>query len=111
WREQKELSAKTANDYLEAIRCFFNWQIKNVCVQVNPLAWVEKVRTEERETRQRRAFSGEEMRQLLAMVPADRKAVYLMPVHTGLQVRASATKDSKPATMRRHRDVGRVVRE
>ncbi len=132
-REQKELSAKTANDYLEAIRCFFNWLIKNVCVQVNPLAWVEKVRTEGRETRQRRAFSGEEMRQLLAMVPADRKAVYLMAVHTGLrrselaalkwgdmhldavmpfvQVRASTTKNSKPATMRLHPDVVKVMLE
>ncbi len=74
-REQKELSAKTANDYLEAIRCFFNWLIKNGRVQVNPLASVEKVRTEGRETRQRRAFNGREMHQLLAAVPANRKAV------------------------------------
>ena len=30
WRRgQVELSAKTANDYLEAARCFFNWLIKN----------------------------------------------------------------------------------
>ena len=123
WRRgQAELSAKTANDYLEAVRCFFNWLIKNGRVQANPLASVEKVRTDGRETRQRRAFSGEEIRQLLATVPADRKAVYLMAVHTGLrrselaalkwgdvsldavtpfvQVRASTTKNGKPAAMR-----------
>jgi integrase len=123
WRRgQAELSAKTANDYLEAVRCFFNWLIKNGRVQSNPLAAVEKVRTEGRETRQRRAFTGEEMRQLLAAVPADRKAVYLLAVHTGLrrselaalkwgdvsldavtpfvQVRASTTKNGKPAAVR-----------
>ncbi len=134
WRRgQKELSAKTANDYLEAIRCFFNWLIKNGRVQVNPLASVEKVRTEGRETRQRRAFNGQEMHHLLAAVPANRKAVYLMAVHTGLrrselaalkwgdvhldavmpfvQVRASTTKNSKPAAMRLHPDVVKAMQE
>lgn len=128
WRRgQAKLSAKTANDYLEAVRCFFNWLIKNGRVQANPLASVEKVRTEGRETRQRRAFSDEEMRRLLAAVPADRKAVYLMGVDTGLRrselaalkwgdvcldavksfvrVRASTTKNGKPAAMRLHPEV------
>jgi integrase len=130
-REQKELSAKTANDYLEAARCFFNWLIKNGRVQANPLASVEKVRTEGRETRQRRAFNGEEMRQLLAVVPADRKVVYLLAVHTGLrrselaalkwgdvhldavmpfvQVRASTTKNGKPVAMRLHPDAVKAI--
>src|SRR5208283_1638064 len=134
WRRvQTELSAKTANDYLEAVRCFFNWLIKNGRVQANPLASVEKVRTEGRETRQRRAFSGGEMRRLLAAVPADRKAVYLMAVHTGLrrselaalkwsdcsldavmpfvQVRASTTKNSKPAAMRLHPELVKALGE
>ena len=134
WRRgQTELSAKTANDYLEAVRCFFNWLIKNGRVQANPLASVEKVRTEGRETRQRRAFSGEEMRRLLTAVPADRKTVYLMAVHTGLrrselaalkwgdvfvdavmpfvQVRASTTKNSKPAAMRLHPELVKALQE
>jgi len=132
-RRQSELSAKTANDYLEAVRCFFNWLIKNGRVLANPLASVEKVKTEGRETRQRRAFSGEEMRRLLDAVPADRKAVYLMAVHTGLrrselaalkwsdvsldavmpfvQVRASTTKNSKPAAMRLHPEVVKALEE
>jgi integrase len=134
WRRgQVEISAKTANDYLEAARCFFNWLVKNGRVQTNPLASVEKVRTEGRETRQRRAFSGKEMQQLLAAVPADRKAVYLMAVHTGLRrselaalkwgdvrldavvpfvlVRASTTKNGKSAPMRLHPEVVKELEE
>ena len=126
-RERDKLSAKTVNDYLEAFRCFFNWLIKNGRVQANPLASVEKVKVVEDETRRRRAFNDEEMRQLLSVVPAERKAIYLMAVHTGLrrselaslkwsdvhleavvpfvQVRASTTKNNKPVTMRLHSDV------
>ena len=132
-REHKDLAAKTVNDYLEAVRCFFNWLVKNGRAQVNPLHLVEKVKVHEDETRRRRAFSDEEMRQLLAVVPADRKAIYLMAVHTGLrrselaalkwgdvsldavtpfvQVRASTTKNSKPATMRLHSEVAHALRE
>ena len=106
---------------MEASRCFFNWLIKNGRVQINPLLSVEKVRTEGRETRQRRALAYEEVRWLLA-VAGERKPIYLMAVHTGLrrselaalkwgdvhleadspfvQVRASTTKNSKPAAMR-----------
>ena len=134
WRRgQAELAAKTVNDYLEAARCFFNWLIKNGRVQINPLDAIEKVRTVGQETRQRRAFSDEEMRQLLAVVPVDRKAVYLMAAHTGLrrselaalkwgdicldavtpfvQVRASTTKNSKPAAMRLHLDVVEALKK
>jgi integrase len=127
WRRgQAELAPKTANDYLEAARCFFNWLIKNGRVQVNPLTSVEKVRTGGRETRQRRAFNDEEMKALLSAA-GERKSIYLMAVHTGLrrselaaltwgdvhldavtpfvQVRASTTKNGKPAAMRLHPEV------
>jgi integrase len=127
WRRaQVELAPKTANDYLEAARCFFNWLIKNGRVQANPLTSVEKVRTDGRETRQRRAFNDEEMKALLS-VAGERKPIYLMAVHTGLrrselaaltwgdlhldavmpfvQVRASTTKNGKPAVMRLHPEV------
>jgi integrase len=122
WRRgQAELAPKTANDYLEAVRCFFNWLIKNGRVQANPLTAVEKVRTGGRETRQRRAFKDEEIKGLLS-VAGERKPIYLMAVHTGLrrselaaltwadvrldavtpfvQVRATTTKNGKPAEMR-----------
>jgi integrase len=125
-RKQADLAPKTANDYLEAARCFFNWLIKNGRVQANPLASVEKVRTDGRETRQRRAFSDEEMKALLSAA-GERKPIYLLAVHTGLrrselaaltwgdvhldavtpfvQVRASTTKNGKPAAMRLHPEV------
>ena len=133
WRRgQTELAPKTANDYLEAARCFFNWLIKNGRVQANPLASVEKVRTDGRETRQRRAFTDEEMKALLSTA-GERKPIYLMAVHTGLrrselaaltwgdvrldavtpfvQVRASTTKNGKPAAMRLHPEVVAALAE
>ncbi len=74
WRRgQSELSAKTVNDYLEAVRCFFNWLIKSGRGQANPLVSVEKVKTEGRQTRERRSFTVEEMKRLLA-VAGERKA-------------------------------------
>ena len=131
WRqEHQDLSPKTVNDYLEAARCLFNWMQKNDRVGSNPLARVEKVQTLGRETRERRAFSDEEMRRLLD-IAGDYKAVYLMAVHTGLrrseiaalkwsdlvldavtpfvQVRASTTKNGKPAAMRLHPEVAAAL--
>ena len=132
WRCEQRLSAKTANDYLEAARCLFNWMVKHGRAGTNPLTGVEKVRTEGRETRERRAFSDEEMGRLLS-VAGDRKAVYLMAVHTGLrrselaalkwsdvsldavmpfvQVRASTTKNGKAAAMRVHPELVGSLRE
>ncbi len=124
WRqEHQDLAPKTANDYLEAARCLFNWLQKNGRVGSNPLVSVEKVATMGRETRQRRAFTDEEMRGLLEIAGTHRP-VYLIAVHTGLrrseiaalkwsdftldavtpfvQVRASTTKNGKPAAMRLH---------
>ena len=120
-QDHQNLAPKTANDYLEAARCLFNWMRKNGRVGSNPLSGVEKVQTLGRETRQRRAFSDEEMRRLLG-VAGEYRAVYLAAAHTGLrrselaalqwsdvvldavtpfvQVRASTTKNGKAAAMR-----------
>ena len=131
WRqEHQDLAPKTANDYLEAARCLFNWMQKNGRVGSNPLFCVEKVQTLGRETRQRRAFSDEEMRRLLD-IAGDYRAVYLTAAHTGLrrseiaalkwsdlvldavtpfvQVRASTTKNGKPAAMRLHPEVAAAL--
>jgi integrase len=128
WRRgQDALADKTVNDYLEAARCFISWLLKNGRITLNPLQMADKVKVVEDETRRRRAFNHEEFQRLLTAVPADRQAVYLMAVHTGLrrselaalkwtdvhldavipfvQVRASTTKNSKPVTMRLHTDV------
>jgi integrase len=120
-RENRELKDKTANDYLEAARCFFNWLVKLGRVGSNPLLSVEKAKTKEGMAVEIRAFSDDEMLRLLA-VAGEFKPVYLMAVHTGLRrselaalkwddlhldavtpfvkVRASTTKNGKPADIR-----------
>ena len=120
-RGQQELKDKTANDYLEAARCFFNWLVKLGRAGSNPLLAVEKVKTKDGKANEVRAFSDDEMLRLLA-VSGERKTVYLMAAHTGLRrgelaalkwsdlhldaltpfvkVRASTTKNGKPADMR-----------
>ena len=132
WRKGAQLSAKTLNDYLEAVRRLFTWMEKQGRVAVNPLRTVEKVATAGRQTRERRAFSEEELRKLLAAVPADRRALYLMAVNTGLRrgelmalcwgdlqldavqpfasVRAATTKNHKPALMRLRDEVVTALR-
>ena len=81
---QQELKDKTANDYLEAARCFFNWLVKLGRAVSNPLLSVEKAKTKDGKADEVRAFSDDEMLRLLA-VAGERKAVYLMAVHTGLR--------------------------
>jgi integrase len=131
-REQRELKDKTANDYLEASRCFFNWLVKLGRAGSNPLLSVEKVKTKDGQAQERRAFSDDEMRRLLA-VAGERKPVYLMAAYTGLRrselaalrwgdlvldavtpfvkVRASTTKNGKAADMRLHPELAAALRE
>jgi len=82
WRRQQEFSSKTVNDYLEAAKSFFNWLIKNGRAVENPLRMVEKV--ERQLTRERRAFTDDEVRQLLEAT-VERKPLYLLAVNTGLR--------------------------
>jgi len=120
-RRQAKLKDKTANDYLEAVRCFFNWLMRLGRAASNPLLSVEKVKTAEGKAEEIRALNEEEMQRLLC-VAGDRKPVYLMAVHTGLRhselgalcwhdlhldavtpfvrVRASTTKNGKSAELR-----------
>ncbi len=120
-RGKQDLKDKTANDYLEAARCFFNWLVKLGRVGSNPLLSVEKAKTKDGKADEVRAFSDDEMLRLLA-VAGERKTVYLMAVQTGLRrselealkwadlhlqavtpfvkVRASTTKNGKPADIR-----------
>jgi integrase len=131
-RQHRELKDKTANDYLEATRCFFNWLVKLGRAGCNPLASVEKARTKEGKAEERRALSDDEMLRLLA-VAGKRKPVYLMAVHTGLRsselaalkwgdlhldavtpfvkIRASTTKNGKSADMRLHPELLAALRE
>jgi integrase len=100
---------------------FFNWLVKLGRAGSNPLRAVEKAKTKDGKADEVRAFSDDEILRLLA-VAGERKAVYLMAVHTGLRrselaalkwtdlhldaltpfvkVRASTTKNGKPADIR-----------
>ena len=131
-RAHAELSAKTSNDYLESMRCFFNWMIKSQRFSSNPLVAVEKVKTAGRQTRERRAFTVDEFKRLLA-VAGEHKTAYLMAAHTGLRrselaklmwadlhlenakpfvlVRASTTKNSLAAPMHLHPELAATLRE
>jgi len=131
-RTQTELKDKTANDYLEAARCFFNWLVKLGRAGSNPLLSVEKVKSKAGMAAEIRALSDDEMLRLLA-VAGERKPVYLMAVHTGLRsselaaltwgdlhleavtpfvkVRASTTKNGKAAEMRLHPELADELRK
>jgi integrase len=130
-RQQADLKDKTANDYLEAMRCFLNWLVKLGRAGSNPLLRVEKVKTKAGRAEEIRALSDDEMVRLLA-VAGERKPIYLMAVHTGLRhaelgalkwadlhldavtpyvkVRASTTKNGKAAELRIHPDLADALR-
>src|ERR1022692_1997574 len=55
-RGQQDLKDKTANDYLEAARCFFNWLVRLGRVMSNPLMLVEKARTKDGKADEVRGF-------------------------------------------------------
>jgi len=132
WRKQQQCSPKTLNDYLGAATALLNWMERNQRIVQNPLKIVGKVETQGGETRQRRAFSDDEMQRLLA-VKSPYRAIYLLAVYTGLRrsemeklkwsdvhldggapfisVRATTTKNHKPAVLRLHADVVVALRE
>jgi len=122
WRKGQSLSPKTLKHYLETARRMLNWMERHGRLVGNPLKLVEQGHTQGENSHPRRAFSEDEMKRLIACVPDDRRAIYLMAVHTGLRrgelaalrwgdmhldavqpflnVRASTTKNHKPASMR-----------
>jgi integrase len=95
-------------------------------IEKNPLKRVQKVQTNGRQVRLRRAFTDDEMKRLLK-VAGTRKVVYLMAIYTGLRrgelskllrtdlhldaaqpfinVRASTTKNHKQAILALHPDL------
>jgi len=127
------MAAKTLNEYLNAACGLLNWLQRNGRLAGNPLKVVGKVEMRGRETRQRRAFTEDELRRLVS-VAGSRRAVYLVAAYTGLrrgeleqlewsdvhiddspeafiEVRASTTKNHKKATIKLHSDVVSVLRE
>jgi integrase len=126
WRARQTLAPKTLNEYLASTRSLFNWMVKHGRIERNPLALVQKVQSNGKQLRPRRAFTREEFQRLLA-VAGPRKALYLTAVFTGLRrgelaalewddvdldaerpflkARASTTKNHKEAVIGLHQDV------
>src|SRR5690606_21149739 len=119
WRSRQIGKApKTLNEYLDAINALLNWMQRQGRLLANPLKEVGRVETRGRDVRQRRALSVDECRRLLA-VAGERRCVYLLAIVYGLRraelgglqwgdvnltalrpflsVRASTTKNHKPA--------------
>jgi integrase len=131
WRNQQNCSPKTINDYLGAISSLLNWMKGQERIGKNPLAVVGEVDTTGKQ-RQRRAFTPEEFKRLLA-VSGPRKALYVVAIHTGLrrgelaelswfdihldspqpylELRDETTKNGKGATIPLHPDAVSVLRE
>jgi integrase len=126
WRAKQNRSPKTLNEYLASVSSLLSWMEKHERIAKNPLKHVQKVQTNGKQVRPRRAFADDEMRRLLA-VAGPRKALYLTAALTGLRrselaqlehsdihfeaetpflnVRASTTKNHKQAVIALHPDV------
>jgi integrase len=126
WRAKQTLSPKTLNEYLGSVSSLLNWMEKHERIARNPLQHVQKVQTNGRQVRPRRAFTDDEMQRLLA-VAGPRKVVYLTAAYTGLRrsemaalerddlhlegekpfvnVRASTTKNHQQAVIALHPDL------
>jgi hypothetical protein len=83
-RAGQTLAPKTLNEYLASARSLFNWMVKHGRIDRNPLTQVQKVQSNGKQLRPRRAFTREEFQRLLA-VAGQRKALYLTAVFTGLR--------------------------
>ena len=132
WRAKQSLAPKTVNEYLTSITSLLNWMEKHERIERSPLRHVEKVRTNGKEARPRRAFARDEIPRLLAAT-GPRKVIYLTAVHTGLRrkelklmetddlhldaeqpfvnVRPSTTKNHKQAVIALHPDVVAELRK
>lgn len=126
---QQYLSAKTLNEYLNAISALLNWMIKQDRIVKNSLTHVSKVNLRGRQQR-RRALTDEELQKLLT-VAGPRKLLYLTASYTGLRqnelrqlcwgdvhldtekpfikARASTTKNGKEAVIPLHPELAKEL--
>ncbi|MEX2215337.1 MAG: tyrosine-type recombinase/integrase [Phycisphaeraceae bacterium] len=86
WRtQQKAMSAKTANDYLDAASGLVKWMISQRRLASNPLASVERVDGRGRETFERAVLTADEFQRLLQHAGSNRRVLYLVAVMTSLR--------------------------
>ncbi len=133
WRNVKKASAKTINEYQNSITAFFNWIGKTKGVKLSAFEFVEHIDARGRQSVERRALTVSEARALLECAPLNRRVAYALALFTGLRrgeiealewrdisldskmpfvrVRASTTKNSKPAHIPLHSDLVSILRQ
>ncbi len=84
WRVKTKRSPKTLNEYLSSMSSFINWMVKNERVTKNPLQHVEKIPSNGKQVRPRRALNDDEMARLLE-VCGPRAVLYRTAVQTGIR--------------------------
>jgi integrase len=124
WRARQSSTAKTLNEYYASISGLLNWLEPRI--GSNPLRFVQKVESRGSQKRERRAFTVDELKRLVA-VSGSRGVVYLTAAFTGLRrgellqlewrdlhldaerpfvnVRASISKNHKQAMLPLHSDL------
>ncbi len=127
WREERARTKapKTLNQDLDCIRGLLQWMNRQGSLDVDPLVNVSKAKTLGKERRVRRAMTTDEFQRFLA-VAGSRRLPYLLAGYTGLRrselgalrwadihleaqqpfisVRASTTKNARPALIPLHPD-------
>ena len=133
WRKFKKASDKTINEYQNSITAFLNWIGKNKGVKLSVFDSVEHIDARGRQSVERRALTVSEARALLSCAPLKRRVAYALALFTGLRrgeiealewrdlsldsetsfvsVRASTTKNSKPAHIPLHTDLVAILWE
>ena len=85
WRSGiRDLSPRTLNHYLSDACTFLNWMVRQGRLAFNPLKAVGKV-DQTVSTRERRAFTDDEICRLVEYSPQYRRVPYLMSARTGLR--------------------------
>jgi len=84
WRSSRENSPKTLNEYLASAKGLLNWMVAQGRLPSNPLAAVQKVETRGREVRLRRAYTEDEVENLLK-VSGKYRMPCTMAVLTGIR--------------------------
>lgn len=82
WRAKQRQSAKTLNEYLNAICGLMNWLEPRI--GANPIRHVQKVQTNGSEHIKRRALTADELQQLIA-VSGPRGLAYRIAARTGIR--------------------------
>ena len=115
-KNKRGISAQTFNFYLQSIKQFCRWMIKDRRASESPVAHLEGLNVKTDRRRDRRALSVEELRKLLAttrsgpkrknMTGPERAMLYRLAVETGLRAgelrsltRSSFDLDGNPPTV------------